>query len=81
MCQYAKVGDALLATIAEDAPSLGVSLVDAMAWPKNSSPAGCHCDSPSRRHKWGLVLETIHFALAHGDNVPGGAPSHTEAAS
>jgi hypothetical protein len=63
MCQYAKDGDALLATIAEEAPPVGASLIDAMAWPQASSAAGCYCDGPSRRHKWGLVLETIHFAL------------------
>ena len=26
--------------------------------------AGCYCEPASRKHKWGLVLETIHFALA-----------------
>ncbi len=24
----------------------------------------CYCEAESRAHKWGLVLETIHFALA-----------------
>jgi hypothetical protein len=28
------------------------------------SPAGCYCEPDSRQHKWGLVLETIHYALA-----------------
>jgi hypothetical protein len=23
----------------------------------------CYCEPKSRQHKWGLVLETIHFAL------------------
>jgi hypothetical protein len=63
MCQFAKDGDELLATIAEEAPPEGASLIEAMAWPQASSAAGCYCDGPSRRHKWGLVLETIHFAL------------------
>ena len=26
--------------------------------------AGCYCEPTSRKHKWGLVLETIHYALA-----------------
>ena len=25
--------------------------------------AGCYCEADSRQHKWGLVLETIHYAL------------------
>jgi len=28
-----------------------------------ASPAGCYCEPASRQHKWGLVLETIHYAL------------------
>lgn len=63
MCQYAKEGEALLAAIAEEAPPVGTPLVDAMAWPLASSAAGCYCDAASRRHKWGLVLETIHYGL------------------
>ena len=27
------------------------------------SGAGCYCEPSSRDHKWGLVLETIHYAL------------------
>jgi hypothetical protein len=30
------------------------------------SSAGCYCEPNSRTYKWGLVLETIHFALARG---------------
>jgi hypothetical protein len=33
-----------------------------------ASPAGCYCDAASRQHKWGLVLETIHYALHHRKN-------------
>jgi hypothetical protein len=33
-------------------------------WKRQFSPAGCYCDSFSREHKWGLVLEVIHYALA-----------------
>jgi len=31
------------------------------------SSTGCYCDEASRAHKWGLVLETIHYALATAD--------------
>ena len=30
--------------------------------------AGCYCESIDRLHKWGLVLETIHFALVQREN-------------
>jgi len=33
-------------------------------WTRPSSPAGCYCEAESRQHKWGLVLETIHYALS-----------------
>ncbi len=80
MCQYAKEGDALLATIAEEAPPVGASLIDAMAWPRASSAAGCYCDEPSRRHKWGLVLETIHYALERRADPTAGELTRTEVA-
>ena len=31
-----------------------------------STGTGCYCDPASREHKWGLVLETIHYALHQG---------------
>jgi hypothetical protein len=39
--------------------------------------AGCYCDAASRQHKWGLVLETIHYALL-GQGKPGGRNTHTK---
>jgi hypothetical protein len=35
-----------------------------LPWRRGSSVAGCFCEADSREHKWGLVLETIHYALA-----------------
>jgi hypothetical protein len=35
-----------------------------LSWQRQPSAAGCYCEKGSREHKWGLVLETIHFALA-----------------
>ena len=38
---------------------------DVLAWhAAGDARAGCYCEPDSRKHKWGLVLETIHFALA-----------------
>jgi hypothetical protein len=54
----------LLATIAEDDPLAGARLDRVLSWSRSASASGCYCDADSREHKWGLVLETIHFALA-----------------
>jgi hypothetical protein len=32
------------------------------------SAAGCYCESTSRDHKWGLVFETIHYALVQKES-------------
>lgn len=60
MCQY---GEALMASIEEEKPLSGRPLAEVLAWRRPSSPAGCFCDAASRDHKWGLVLETILYAL------------------
>jgi len=63
MCQYIADGEALMNTIEQEKPLAGRPIADALEWRRPSSPAGCYCDAASRDHKWGLVLETIHFAL------------------
>jgi hypothetical protein len=65
MCEYLKNAGALMDNIAAERPLLGGSLSDVLTWKRDASPAGCYCDGASRRHKWGLVFEVIHFALAH----------------
>jgi hypothetical protein len=75
MCSYLRVGERILADSAEPPPLVGRPLDEVLAWRRSSAPAGCYCDQLSRLHKWGLVLETIHFALAQreiaarGDNT------------
>lgn len=64
MCQYISDGDQLMASIARERPLHGRPLDDVVGWPRPLSPAGCYCEPDSRQHKWGLVLETIHYALA-----------------
>ena len=79
MCGYLKDGEQLLASIARECPLHGQRLDEVLVWARPSSPAGCYCDSESRQHKWGLVLETIHFTLAHqGDAVKSGVEQRTE---
>jgi hypothetical protein len=65
MCQYIREGAPLLATIAGEQPLLGRPLDHVLTWKRPSSGAGCYCEAAYREHKWGLVLETIHYALSH----------------
>ena len=64
MCSYTGMGDALLDLVAAEAPLAGQPLSAIIGWVRPTSAAGCYCDDASRVHKWGLVLETIHYALA-----------------
>jgi hypothetical protein len=66
MCAYVRNRDALCTAIATERPLAGRPLDDVLSWQPSQSSAGCYCDPASREHKWGLVLETIHFALAGG---------------
>ncbi|MGA2181465.1 MAG: hypothetical protein ABSH47_00420 [Bryobacteraceae bacterium] len=63
MCQYIRDGERLLADIDGDKPLLGRPLDEVLSWPRASATAGCYCEPASREHKWGLVLETVHYAL------------------
>jgi len=64
MCQYIRDREALMASIERERPLLGQPLDDVVRWSRPSSPAGCYCEADSRQHKWGLVLETLHYVLA-----------------
>lgn len=65
MCQYLRDGEALVATIAREKPLNGRPLDDVLTWKRPASGPGCYCEPEAREHKWGLVLETIHYALSH----------------
>jgi hypothetical protein len=64
MCEYLTNAAGLAASIAREKPLLGRPLDDVLSWHRPYSPAGCYCDLESRNHKWGLVLEVIHYTLA-----------------
>lgn len=64
MCRYLTNGNDLLADIDRETPLAGRPLNEVLTWSRPASAAGCYCERDSRQHKWGLVLETIHFALA-----------------
>lgn len=63
MCEYIADAESLMAAIRREKPLAGRPLADVLEWVRPASPAGCYCDAGSRDHKWGLVLETIHYAL------------------
>jgi len=64
MCRYISDREQLMSSIAVERPLHGQRLNDVIRWTRPSSPAGCYCEAESRQHKWGLVLETIHYALS-----------------
>jgi len=63
MCEYIR-DTGLLEQIASEKPLLGRPLHEVLTWTRSASAAGCYCEPESREHKWGLVLETLHYALA-----------------
>jgi len=64
MCRYISDREPLMESIAAERPLYGQPLDEVIRWARPSSPAGCYCEADSRQHKWGLVLETIHYALS-----------------
>jgi hypothetical protein len=64
MCQFIENPAGLMAAIDREKPLSGERLNAVLSWRRKMSAAGCYCESASRDHKWGLVLETIHYALA-----------------
>jgi hypothetical protein len=70
MCGYLREGEQLMAAIAADRPLDGRPLAEVLEWTRTASPAGCYCEAESRLHKWGLVLETLHYALTNGAANP-----------
>jgi hypothetical protein len=64
MCQYLENPSRLMAAIDHEKPLDGKHLEEVLAWRPETNSAGCFCTSTSRDHKWKLVFETIHYALA-----------------
>jgi hypothetical protein len=63
MCKFVEDPDRLMTAIDGEKPLLGRPLNSVLEWRREPSGAGCYCEAQSRNHKWGLVLETIHYAL------------------
>jgi hypothetical protein len=67
-CRYMNNAEHLMVAIDREKPLLGCPLNDVLSWQRPDDVAGCYCEPASRKHKWGLVLETIHYALAQREN-------------
>ncbi len=63
MCKFVEDSDRLMSAIDNEKPLLGQRLNAVLEWRREPNGAGCYCEPQSRDHKWGLVLETIHYAL------------------
>jgi hypothetical protein len=63
MCQYIEDPTRLMGAIDREKPLNGERLNAVLSWRRELSGAGCFCEASSRNHKWGLVFETIHYAL------------------
>jgi hypothetical protein len=69
MCQYVENPVDLMTAIDGERPLSGERLNAVLSWQHKVSAAGCYCDPSSRNHKWGLVLETIHYALVQKERM------------
>jgi hypothetical protein len=67
MCSYREDAEGIMKEIASEPPLLGHPLDAVLKWQRGRGVAGCYCAAPSREHKWGLALETLHWALAQGE--------------
>ena len=63
MCQYIENPAGMMGAIEREKPLGGEQLNAVLQWRREPNAAGCYCVASSRDHKWGLVLETIHYAL------------------
>jgi hypothetical protein len=69
MCEYLDNPSQLMDSIESEKPLRGEQLNAVLSWQREPSSAGCYCEPASRRHKWGLVLETIHYALVQKERT------------
>jgi hypothetical protein len=69
MCRFLDSPSELMDAIDRERPLNGERLDAVISWQRNLSSAGCYCEPASRDHKWGLVLETIHYALVQREQM------------
>ena len=68
MCEYINDSESIMSSIENEKPLCGKPINEILNWQYQSSPEGCYCKPESREHKWGLVLEVLHYALAQYEN-------------
>lgn len=79
MCKYVSDAAMLKRAIEQEKPLWGKPLDGILNWKRQFSPSGCFCDAAGREHKWGMVLEVIHYALTqHGNPATNCAPKEQE---
>jgi hypothetical protein len=71
MCQYIADPIGTMDAIDREKPLNGERLNTVVSWRREANGAGCFCEAASRTHKWGLVLETIHYALSQREQAAG----------
>jgi hypothetical protein len=69
MCRYMNNAEQLMVAIDQERPLSGRPLNDIIPWDRPLVGPGCYCEPSSRKHKWGLVLEVIHFALVQREEL------------
>ncbi|WP_221032679.1 hypothetical protein [Actomonas aquatica] len=69
-CAWLRDPEATQRRIAEPPPVVGQPLDAVLSWPRETRQSGCYCDATSRAHKWGLALETLHYALSETQQNP-----------
>jgi len=79
MCRYQENPVELSAAIADEKPLLGQRLSAVLSWPRAECAPGCYCDPAAREHKWGIVLETLHYALCGADTRVCRVETHLDA--
>jgi len=63
MCEYGIRGDQLFKDIENEAPLVGCTLEEALAWDAPIESSACLCRQQQRNHKWRVVFHSLHFAL------------------
>jgi hypothetical protein len=75
MCRYMNNAEHLMVAIDHEKPLLGQPLDDILTLPRPAMAASCLCEPNSRKHKWSIVLETIHMALVTRETSAGQTPT------
>ena len=69
MCRYIEDPNGVMKSVEQEMPLHGEPLNAVLQWRREASAAGCFCEAASRNHKWGLVFETIHYALVQEETM------------